>query len=63
MSKGMVKGLIDLIDDSDMDTIFKVLVGFVPEGAPMPDEIDAITRADKSIAKHGTIPHDALDWD
>lgn len=63
MSKEMVKGLIDLIDDSDMDTIFKVLVRFVPEEAPLPDEIEAIERANKSIAKHGTIPHDAIDWD
>lgn len=63
MSKELVKGLIDLIDDSDMDTIFKVLVRFVPEEAPLPDEIEAIERANKSIAEHGTIPHDAIDWD
>ncbi len=35
MSKEMVKGLIDLIDDSDMDTILKVLVRFIPEEALM----------------------------
>ena len=52
MSKEMVKGLIDLIDDRDMDTIFKVLVRFVPEEAPLPDEIEAIERANKSIAEH-----------
>ena len=31
MSKEIVKGLIDLIDDSDMDTIFNVLVGLFPK--------------------------------
>lgn len=63
MSKEMVKGLIDLIDDNDMDTIFKVLVRFVPEEAPLPDEIEAIKRANKSIDEYGTIPHEAIDWD
>ncbi len=38
-------------------------VRFVPEEAPLPDEIEAIERANKSIAEHGTIPHDAIDWD
>lgn len=47
MSKEVVKGLIDLIDDSDMDTIFNVLIRFVPEEAPLPDEIESIERAKK----------------
>lgn len=62
MSKEMLKGLIDLIDDSDTETIFNVLVRFVPEEAPLPDEIEAIKRANESIAKYGTIPHEAIDW-
>ncbi|MCI9151343.1 MAG: hypothetical protein HFI42_12785 [Lachnospiraceae bacterium] len=63
MSKEIVKGLIDLIDDSDMDTIFRVLVRFIPEESPLPDEIAAIDRANKSIEKNGTVPHDAVNWD
>lgn len=63
MSKEIIKGLIDLIDDNDMDTIFNVLVRFIPEEAPLPDEIEAIKRADKSIAEHGTVPHEAINWD
>ncbi len=63
MSKEMLKGLIDLIDDSDTDTIFKVLVKFVPEEAPLPDEIEAIKRANKSISEAGTVSHDSINWD
>ncbi|MCM1191977.1 MAG: hypothetical protein NC123_17005 [Butyrivibrio sp.] len=63
MSREMVKGLIDLIDECDMDTVFKVLVRFVPEETPLPDEIEAIKRADKSISEYGTIPHEAINWD
>lgn len=63
MSKEMLKGLIDLIDDNDTDTIFKVLVRFVPEDTPLPDEIEAIKRADKSISEFGTVSHESIDWD
>lgn len=35
----------------------------LPEEAPMPDEIEAIKKADKSISAHGTITHDAINWD
>lgn len=63
MSKEIIKGLIDLIDDRDIDTIFKVLVKFIPEEVPMPDEIEAIERANKSISEYGTVPHEAINWD
>lgn len=63
MSKEMLKGLIDLIDEKDTETIFRVLIRFVPEDKPLPDEIEAIKRANESIEKYGTIPHDSIDWD
>lgn len=63
MSKEILKGLIDLIDDNDTDTIFKVLVRFIPEGAPLPDEIEAILDGRKDRAEHGTIPHESINWD
>lgn len=63
MSKEMIKSLIDLIDDSDIDTIYKVLVKFIPETLPMPDELEAINRADNSIAEYGTVSHEAINWD
>ena len=63
MSKEMLKSLIDLIDDSDTETIFKVLVRFVPESEALPDEIEAIAEANKSITESGTISHDAINWD
>lgn len=63
MSKEMLKNLIDLIDDNDTETIYKVLIRFIPETAAMPDEVEAIAAANESIAKYGTVPHDAIDWD
>lgn len=63
MSKEMLKGLIDLIDEEDTETIFRVLVRFVPEDKALPDEIEAIDRANESIKKDGTVSFDAVNWD
>lgn len=63
MSKEMLKGLIDLLDEKDTETIFRVLIRFVPEDEPLPDEVEAIRRANENIKEYGTILHDAIDWD
>jgi len=63
MSKEMLKGLIDLIDNTDdMETIFRILVRFVPEDKPLPDEVCAIIRANKSIEEQGVVSYDSVDW-
>lgn len=38
-------------------------VRFVPDVPAELDEIEAIARANKSIADYGTIPHEAINWD
>ena len=63
MSRELLKGLIDLIDESDTETIFRILVRFVPEEKVLPDEIEAIKRANENIEKHGTVSHDSINWD
>lgn len=63
MSKEMLKGLIELVPDEDIETLYNVVVKFIPEDAPLPDEIEAIERANKSIAEKGTVPHNAIKWD
>ena len=59
----MLKGLIDLIDDSDTEIIFRVLIRFAPEDEALPDEIEAVKRANESIAQYGTVSHDSINWD
>ncbi len=46
-----------------MDTIFNVLLKFIPETPPTPEEMEAIKRADKSISEHGTVSHEDINWD
>ncbi len=63
MSREVLKGLIDLIDERDTETVFRLLVRFVPEEKALPDEIEAIKRADDNIEKEGTVSHDSINWD
>lgn len=61
MSKEMVKSLIDLVPDADIETIYRVVVKFIPEDKPEPDELEAIAEAKADTGQ--TIPHDAINWD
>lgn len=63
MEKEMLKSLIDLIDDNDTETIFRVLIRFVPEDVPLPDEIEAIARANQSLNTYETVSHEDVNWD
>ena len=63
MKKEILKSLIDMIDENDTETIFRVLIRFVPEDTPLPDEIEAIARANQSIQINGTVSHSDINWD
>lgn len=63
MSREVLKGMLELVPDEDIETIYNVIVKFIPEDAPLPDEVEAIERANRSIAENGTIPHGAIKWD
>ena len=59
MSRELLKNMIDLIPDSDVETIYNVVVRFVREESPLEDEIRAIeqSRVDQTV-----VPHEAVDW-
>lgn len=63
MSREMLHGLIDMIPDSDTETIYNVLLKFVPLDVPDNDELKAIAFANESIKSEGTISSDAINWD
>lgn len=60
MSREMLKGLIDLVPDEDIETIYKVIIKFIPEVDPEADEIKVImeAKADKSPS----ISHEDIQW-
>lgn len=60
MSKDLLKNIIDLIPDEDIDTIYKVVVKFIPEDKPTPDEIKAIEEAKEDSGE--LIDHNNIGW-
>ena len=60
MSKDLLKNIIDLIPDEDIDTIYKVVVKFIPEDKPTQDEIKAIEEAKEDSGE--LIDHKNIDW-
>lgn len=61
MSKEVLKGLIDLIPDEDIETIYKVIIKFIPEAKPEEDEIKAILEAREDQSPMTS--HEKIDWD
>lgn len=62
MSKEALHGLIDMIPDSDTETIYNVLLKFIPADAPENDELKAIAIANASIDREGTVPLESINW-
>ncbi len=60
MEREAVKNLIDMIPDEDIEIIYRVLVRFIPEDKPLPDELEAIAEAKADTSE--TIPHEAINW-
>ncbi|MGN0375545.1 MAG: hypothetical protein ACI4EN_08605 [Butyrivibrio sp.] len=61
MSKETIKSLIDLIPEQDIETIYKVIIKFIPEEEPEKDEIKAILEAQSD--RSPTVPHEAINWE
>ena len=63
MNREMLKGLIELVPEEDVETLYKVVVKFIPEVEPEPDEVESILAGRKDRAENGTVPHEAIKWD
>lgn len=63
MSKEMLKNLIELVPEEDVEVLYKVIIKFIPEEVPEPDEIEAIWEGRQDRTKNGTVSHNAIKWD
>ena len=55
MGKAVLHNLIDLLNENDTDTIYNVLIKFIPSDAPLPDEVMAIKQAEDDIEQGNVI--------
>lgn len=63
MSKETLKNLIELVPEKDIDTLYRVIIKFIPEVIPEQDELEALEEGRKDRLENGTILHEAINWD
>jgi len=63
MSREALKNLIELVPEQDIETLFRVIVKFVPGDIAEQDEIEAILAAKRDIEEDGTVSHNDINWD
>ena len=63
MSKEILHGLIEMVPEEDIDTLYNVIIKFIPEVPPEPDELEALKEGKRDRAENGTVAHDAINWD
>ena len=62
VTRETLRQLVDVVDSKDINIVYQILVRFIPEVAPLSDEVDAIKAADQSIERFGTISYEDIEW-
>ena len=50
MSRETLHSLVDIVDEKEIDTVYRILLKFVEEDVAAPDEVEAIREAKQDIA-------------
>lgn len=62
MSKATLHNLIDMLNEADIETIYNVLLRFIPTVAPAADEIEAIEKAEEDIQNGDVFDLASINW-
>lgn len=62
MSKAVLHNLIDMLNETDTETIYNVLIKFIPGVKPCADEIEAIKKAEADIANGDVVDLASVNW-
>jgi len=62
-SRQQLHDIIEVVDSKELNTLYRVLIKFMPEDEPTTDEIEAINIGRKEIMNGETVNHDDIDWD
>lgn len=63
VSRKQIDCLIDNVEPSDYDLLFQLLMKFIPEVDPLPDEVEAIKIAKEQIANGEVYDGSAINWE
>ena len=62
VSRQQLHALVDMVEESGLDTLYNVMIKFIPEDEIAPDEIEAIKQARAEFARGEGVRHEDIDW-
>lgn len=62
MGKAVLHNLIDMLNETDTETIYNVLIKFVPGVNPYEDEVEAIKQAQVDIDNGDVVDLASVNW-
>ena len=54
--------LVDMVDEIGFDTLYNVLIRFIPSDEPLPDEIASHAAALEDYDRRDLLKHEDIDW-
>ena len=60
MSRDTLKSIIDVVDENELDTIYRVLVRFVADDVLTPDEAEAVDISKNEFARGEIYTHEEV---
>ena len=62
-SRQQLHDIIDVVDQSELNVLYHVLIKFMPETEPLADEVEAIRKGREEILRGEVVSHEDIDWD
>ena len=60
MSRETLHSLVDIVDEKEIDTVYRILLKFVEEDVAAPDEVEAIREAKQDITSGDLYTHEEV---
>ncbi|MCM1057000.1 MAG: hypothetical protein NC517_05260 [Firmicutes bacterium] len=60
MSRETLRGLVEMVNEKEIDTVCRILLKFVEEDAALPDEVEAIQEARQEIERGELYSHEEV---
>jgi len=54
--------LVDMLEDNGVDIMYNIMIRFIPEAEPLPDEIESHVYAMEEFRRGEVVSHDEIDW-
>lgn len=63
ISRKQLHELVDIVDESEYDLAYRLLLKLVEEDAATPDEVEAIRKGREEFERGELVRHEDIDWD